>query len=307
MIAIDTTYRAQVDLLLQILPYTAEEESLALKGGTAINMFVWDMPRLSVDIDLAYIPLDDRETAIASISDSIMRLKDKITKDIPDIKVMTVGSGQDQEEKLLCNLQGVQVKIEINTVMRGTLRPPHFMSVSNAVEKEFEKFVGIKVISAGELFGGKICAALDRQHPRDLFDVYHLLESDGFTHEVKEGFIAALLSHKRPIHEILDPNFLDQREAFIKQFQGMALKPFTYADFEKTRILLIETIHNKLTDRDRSLLRSFKAGEPDWSLSDIATLQHLPAVKWKLSNIRKLLKDNPTKHANLLEKLRVAL
>lgn len=101
--------------------------------------------------------------------------------------------------------------------MRGVLTPPVFMPISSAVEKEFEKFADIKVISIGELFGGKTCAALDRQHPRDLFDVYHLFSGDGITDEIREGFIAALLGHKRPIHEMLNPNFLDQREAFIKQ------------------------------------------------------------------------------------------
>ncbi|NOX86110.1 MAG: nucleotidyl transferase AbiEii/AbiGii toxin family protein, partial [Chlorobi bacterium] len=53
-------YLAQVDLLLQIMPYVAKEEIFALKGGTAINLFVRDMPRLSVDMDLTYLPFDTR-------------------------------------------------------------------------------------------------------------------------------------------------------------------------------------------------------------------------------------------------------
>jgi predicted nucleotidyltransferase component of viral defense system len=69
---IDAKYKAQVDLLLTILPQVAKEKSLALKGGTAINLFVREMPRLSVDIDLTYTSIaDDRETALKNISDAL--------------------------------------------------------------------------------------------------------------------------------------------------------------------------------------------------------------------------------------------
>jgi len=56
-------YRSQVELLLRVLPYVAKEKVFALKGGTAINLFVRDLPRLSVDIDLTYLPFEDRATA----------------------------------------------------------------------------------------------------------------------------------------------------------------------------------------------------------------------------------------------------
>jgi predicted nucleotidyltransferase component of viral defense system len=301
-------YRAQVDLLLQILLYVAEEDNLALKGGTAINMFVWDdMPRLSVDIDLTYIPFDDRQTAIANIAASISRLKEVISKAIPGITTIASGVGRDQEEKLLCSFQGAQVKIEINTVMRGTLAPPKVMRLSRTVQQEFRRFVDIKVVSKGELFGGKICAALDRQHPRDLFDIHYLFGKGGITEDIKQGFIAALLSHPRPINEMFHPNFFDQKEVFVKQFQGMAFSPFTYADFEETRTLLVKQINRILTEKDKRFLLSFKSGEPLWELSDTTQLQQLPAVQWKLANIRKLLSDNPAKHVKALEKLQAAL
>ncbi len=91
------------------------------------------------------------------------------------------------------------------------------------------------VISHGELFDGKICAALDRQHPRDLLDVHYLLSHEGITTIVKQGFIAALLSHPRPIHEVLNPNWRDQSDTFASQFRGMTILPFTYTDLEETQ------------------------------------------------------------------------
>ena len=57
MITPASPYYAQVRLLVRELPVVAKETCFALKGGTALNLFVRDMPRLSVDIDLAYVPL----------------------------------------------------------------------------------------------------------------------------------------------------------------------------------------------------------------------------------------------------------
>ena len=65
-------YKRQVDLLLQVLPYVAKEKNFALKGGTAINLFIRDMPRLSVDIDLTYLPLEARSIALANIQQALI-------------------------------------------------------------------------------------------------------------------------------------------------------------------------------------------------------------------------------------------
>jgi predicted nucleotidyltransferase component of viral defense system len=62
---ISTRFKTQADLLLRVIPHIEKEKLFALKGGTAINLFVRDMPRLSVDIDLTYLPFDDRKTAVS--------------------------------------------------------------------------------------------------------------------------------------------------------------------------------------------------------------------------------------------------
>jgi predicted nucleotidyltransferase component of viral defense system len=283
---INQTYRSQVQLLLLILPYVAVEKDLALKGGTAINMFVWNMPRLSVDLDLTYTGFEDRDIALTNIAESLLRIKARIIKNITGIQVEVKKSSVDQEEKLICKHQNTQVKIEINTIMRGIIKPTPILPVAQDVQKEFGLFADMSIVSQGELFRGKVCAALDRQHPRDLFDIYCLLEAGGITEEIKHGFIMALLSHPRAIHEMLQPNFHNQEIVFINQFQGMTIKPFTYKDFEDTRRTLVTTIHNLLTDEDKEFLLSFKSGTPKWELSGIDNLQVLPAIKWKLLNIQ---------------------
>ena len=296
-------YREQVRLLLRVLPLVAEDPVFALKGGTAINLFERNLPRLSVDIDLSYLPFDDRATALANIEAALARLKHRIESVIPGATVRAVPQSGGNDAKLHCQLQRTQIKVEVNTVIRGQLFAPRLMTCADAVQEEFEAFVETQLVSSGELYGGKICAALDRQHPRDLFDVSLLLGDSGLTPEIKHGFIAALLSHPRPIHEVLFPTLRDQRQSFDTQFTGMARLPFTYEDVEATRHKLNAALRAAITERDKDLLLSFKNGEPNWSLIGEPDLSRMPAVQWKLSNIRKLKAENPGKHALAYEAL----
>lgn len=294
---ISKTYRAQVELLLQALPHVVKEESFALKGGTAINLFVRDMPRLSVDIDLTWLPFDNRDTALPGIADALRRVKERIEKSVARSKVKLVAQSDGQEAKLHIQTPAAQIKIEVNALIRGSLFPPARMRVVEAAEAEFGHSASANVISRAELFGGKICAALDRQHPRDLFDIHHMLENEGLTEEIRVGFIALLLSGNRPIHEMIRPSFQDQKQVFETQFAGMAFTPFNYADFEAARERLVKEINQGWTDSSRAFLLGFKQGKPDWSLLPLENLPRMPAVQWKLLNIQKLIKQNPDKHA----------
>lgn len=302
-----TPYRAQVDLLLQVLPHVAKEACFALKGGTAINLFVRDMPRLSVDIDLTYLPFEERSIALAGIAEALRRIKARMETAIPACKVTMVPQSDGQEAKIVCQTAGAQIKVEVNTILRGHLLPSRLMDIAGTVENEFRRFMAVQVISHAELFGGKICAALDRQHPRDLFDVHQMLENEGLTEEIRLGFIAALLSHSRPLHEIIRPNFLDQSHVFQAQFAGMALTPFSYTDFEETRERLVQEIRQRWTDDDRAFLLGFKQGRPDWHLFPLENLRQMPAVQWKLSNIQKLMRQNPSKHTEQMKALEMRL
>lgn len=297
------SYRKQVELLLHVLPYVAEVECFALKGGTAINLFHDNMPRLSVDIDLTYVPMEDRKTAMAGITAGLDRIKEALAKSGRAIEITIAPQSDGQESKLLCRSADAQIKVEVNTTIRGCLQPPENKPVVRAVQEEFGLFAAINVVARGELYGGKICAALDRQHPRDLFDVHQLFEKSGITEDIKLGFIAMLAGHNRPVHEMLNPNYQDQRQLFESQFEGMTLAPFTYDDFEATRERLIGDINAVLSEQDRQFLMGLTAGEPDWSLYPIAGLEHMSAIKWKLLNIQRLKKDNPDKLVDMLSAL----
>lgn len=255
---------------------------------------------------MTYINFDDRSTALSNISAALKRIQEQIINHT-DIQVTAIEQDIDQVVKLVCKHRNTQVKIEVNTIMRGIIKPTNTLQVIQTVQKEFGLFAEMSITSYGELFGGKICAALDRQHPRDLFDIFYLLQKGGIITEIKQGFIAALLSHPRAIHEMLQPNLHNQKEAFTNQFSGMTDVPFTYEDFENSREMLVSAVQNMLTAQDKAFLISFKSGTPEWQLSDIDNLRALPAIAWKLLNIQKLKQDDQTRHLSLSGKLKDCL
>ncbi len=192
-------YRRQAALLVKVIPFVATEICFALKGGTAINLFLRDMPRLSVDIDLTYLPIADRASSLKEIDAAMRRIGRHIRNSIPDARVSPSAlSGEACVNKQVVRADGAQIKIEVSPVLRGCVYGPVTRAVSTRVENEFG-FAEIQVVSFADLYAGKIVAALDRQHPRDLFDVRDLLANEGIGDELRKAFIVYLLSHNRPM------------------------------------------------------------------------------------------------------------
>jgi predicted nucleotidyltransferase component of viral defense system len=279
----------QVELLLRTLPYIAAEKCFALKGGTAINLFVRDMPRLSVDVDLTYLPVEPREESLEKIGAALARIAAIIEKTIPKTKVQAGHIPGDKNiAKLFVRTPEAQIKIEPNQVIRGAIFPSSELTLSREAEKLFELSVSVETLSLADLYGGKLCAALDRQHPRDLFDVHLLLKAEGITDDIRKAFVIYLASHDRPINELIDPVRKDVRRIFESEFQGMTSLPVRFEDLMDTREKLISILRNDLTRAEKSFLVSIKEMNPQWELLGLDGIERLPAIQWKLANVRKM-------------------
>lgn len=292
----NNAYTKQVKLLLDVLPEVAKEACFAMHGGTAINLFVRDMPRLSVDIDLTYVEIAERNETLDGINAALLRIKERIEGLRLSIRVQHKANIC----KLLLDEHGTTIKIEVNMVGRGLLGEATKAQLCEAAQEEFDAFCAMSLVPMSQLYGGKICAAIDRQHPRDLFDVRLLLDHEGFTDEIKRGFLFGLVSSNRPTHEMLNPHLLDQRTAFENQFEGMSAIEFRYDEYEATRLQLIETIQSSLNESDKAFLLSLNGLEPDWSIYDF---QDFPSVKWKLLNLEKFKTENPETYQQQLSEL----
>jgi predicted nucleotidyltransferase component of viral defense system len=299
----DSPYFKQAELMLRAIPHVAAESCFALKGGTAINLFVRDMPRLSVDIDLTYLPVDEpREMALKKISEALSRIAATIRKAVSGSKVQeSRAQNPERIAKLVVAVGQTRIKIEPNEVIRGSVFPAKEHDLTKHAEEVFELSVSARTLSVADLYGGKLCAALDRQHPRDLFDVKVLLENEGITDEIRKAFVVYLASHDRPINELIDPTRKDFRQIYESEFAGMTVEEVEYDDLIAVRETLIDTLKKELTNEEKAFLVSLKEGQPRWNLMGLEGIEKLPAIQWKLMNIQKI---NKKKHAESLEKLK---
>lgn len=291
-------YKKQVALLIRIMPSVYRIKEFAVHGGTAINLFHKNLPRYSVDIDLTYIPIQDRTTSLCTINERLLEVKRNIEKTIPGIVVVP----KLKVWKLLCTLGDATVKIEVNGTKRGIIGDTVDMPLCDKAREEFSMGCKARTVSFTQLYGGKITAALSRQHPRDLFDCKYM-DISSFE-DVKDGFMLCLLGSDKPIIESLQPNEIDQTEALNNQFEGMSDVVFSYEDYKQARLQLVEMVQDSLTMDDKKFLISFEEGLPDWSLCSTGDLSKYPSVQWKLLNIRNLKEHNIQKHEQGIKKLK---
>lgn len=297
----DERFRQQVDLLIRVLPSVAEENVFALKGGTAINLFVRDLPRLSVDIDLTYLPVKAREESLADIDAALDRISKSISEAVPQTKV--VPSRLQNEgiiTRLVVRTPETQIKVEVTPVARGCVFEPRVMHVAPSVEDQFG-YAETQVVSFDDLYAGKIVAALDRQHPRDLFDVRDLLRKEGISTSLRQAFLAYIVSHNRPAIEVLAPTRKDIRSDFEENFLGMTTELVELEELVATREEMIEAIVAQMPDEHRAFLVGVERGEIDWNLSGLTDAANLPAVRWKLANLDRLEAERRNRQAEELE------
>lgn len=284
-------YYRQVRLLTRVLPLVAAEKSFALKGGTAINLFVRDLPRLSVDIDLVYLPMDDRDTALKNIAYALARIAETIIAAMPGTKVIRAFENQADALRLFVSQGDERIKIELSPVLRGSVFPEELREVSPAVEEQFG-YVEMQLLSIPDLYAGKICAALDRQHPRDLFDVKLLFENEGLTADLVRTFLVYLISHNRTMAELLQPTRKDIAGIYQGEFVRMSQIEVSLDELLAVRERLIGDLNKALTEDQRKFLLSFKARRPVWNLLGIEGADKLPAVRWKLHNLERMPRDS---------------
>jgi len=303
--ASSSQYFNQVTLLIKVLPYVFNEGCFCLKGGTAINLFIRDLPRLSVDIDLVYTGLEDRHLASEQISFALERIKNSINNSgIRDSRVHTKVNKDGFIDKLFVQHNNVHVKIEPNFILRGVLFPVGRMRLTKSAESTFGLSLSdIPVLNIAEIYAGKICAALDRQHPRDLFDVKLLYENEGITREIVQSFVIYLASHNGAMHELLNPNMQDIASIFNQEFLGMTNSSVELEDLLRVRDRLVSDVRSNLTDNDKEFLVSIKSCKPRYDLMPFENLHLMPALKWKLHNIHRMEYAKRQEQMDLLKRV----
>jgi len=282
------TYLDTARLLAQVAPLVFVDDTFALKGGTAINLFIRDMPRLSVDLDLVFTDHSSpREEALTRINEAIRQSAERLKTRGFQTHVRA----------------GIEVKVEVNFVMRGTAYPVRSMALTPMARDTLLADLEIPVVSLEDVYGGKLVAAMDRQHPRDLFDVMQLFAHEGITTNIRRAFVVYLASHNRPMHEVLFPTLRNVEQEYERNFKGMTIEPVELSALLAARERMVRELQDGLDADERDFLLSLVAGRPKWPLLGIAHLEHLPGIRWKLHNLAQLERKSPGKFAEQAEAL----
>lgn len=299
----DKSYADTVRLLLAVAPEVFANDIFAMKGGTAINLFVRDMPRLSVDIDVVFWPWQvSREDALHGINGELAAIARRVAP--LGVQTRLVRSKDFGDTKLVVESDTSQVKIEVNVVFRGTVLPVEYRPLGARVSELFGVEFELPMLVYDELYAGKLVAALDRQHPRDLFDVWQLYEAGGLTDGMIECFVLYLAGHNRPPHEVLFGNDKNIGTEYQRAFIGMTEVECTLETLLASRVRLRDELPRRLTNRHKRFLSGLVRAEPDWSLMQCAHAAELPALRWKIANLDAFRKRRPvdfTAQAEALE------
>jgi hypothetical protein len=299
-------YLETVRLLLAIAPTVFASGRFAMKGGTALNLFVQDMPRLSVDIDVVYVDhRPDREAALKTISAELAVMKAVLKS--KGYRATLPKNTQGDEVKLVVGNDATQVKVEVNFVFRGSVLPVETRSLVATAQDLFTTDVALPMLATAELYGSKLVAAMDRQHPRDIFDVLHMLDHFDWQEPFVDCFVAYLAGHNRPVHEVLFPGTKPLEPAFSNEFVGMTREEVSLEALQAVQARLIAELPKQLTEQHRSFLLSLVRAEPDWAAAPFVHLQDMPALKWKVFNLAQLKKRNPIKFRTQADELAARL
>jgi len=283
-------------LLTQVAPFIFVDGTFALKGGTAINLFVRDMPRLSIDLDLVFPDHSlSRDQALRTINEAMRQSAERLNK--RGFQTHALAALDAGETKLLVRRGGIEVKIEVNFVMRGTVYPVRTTSLTPNARETLLADLEIPVVSLEDMYGGKLVAAMDRQHPRDLFDVMQLFAHEGITPGIRRAFVVYLACHNRPVHEVLFPSLRNLEQDYERNFRGMTIQPVELGELLAVRERMVRELQQGLDADERRFLLSLVSTRPEWPALGLPHLEHLPGIRWKLHNLERLQKANAKKFA----------
>ena len=290
----DSSYIEIARLMLLAAPHVFRAPDFAMKGGTALNLFLHDMPRLSVDIDIAFIDhTKSRDEALKSIRQELQSLCERIEP--LGLRGTLISTGDSEDVKIIITRGAVSMKVEVNYNFRGTLLPPRDARISELASRSFAMDFSIPSLAREELYAGKLVAALDRQHPRDFFDVREMFLKDHLDAGVVDCFVCYLAGHNNTVHGVLFSKDKKITSLYEEQFVGMTTHPVSLAELQEARSNLRSALLTNLQERHKEFLLGLVRLEPDWSLMPFPHLRELPALKWKILNLEKLRRTNPKK------------
>ena len=244
------------------------------------------------------------QSTLEKSTNALNRIIDKLQRNLGIHVVIQKDKKGEFITKIDVQSKNAQIKIEPSFVFRGTVYPTVESETRPKVNEILERMVKMQILSFEDLFAGKLCAALNRQHPRDIFDMKLLLDNEGLTDKTRKAFVVYLASDSRPIDELLDPNLQDLSAGFNSEFKGMTNIDIKAEELINIRDYLCKNIAKMLSEEEKQFLISLVQMEPKWSLLSLPVdVKALPGIKFKLMNLEKMEKNKRDRYLNKLKSL----
>ena len=293
----------QAEWLGSLCPALAPESCFALKEGTALSVYWFDYPRLSVDLDLVFVPRKSREEFQTLTHEALHRVQSRIRNLYPAATLRTEPlPGSSAAGKVIVAMGPLEVKMEVATVHRETLYPTQVRPVQPQAVPTFGK-TSLPLLSFSETCAGKFNAALTRQHPRDLFDVGVILEHAEISPETRTAFAVNLITQPRPFAHMLNPRLKAIPPEALEILTRMTTQPFRALTLPDNLITLQDTLCRRMPAAHQEFLLSFTHGTPDWSLLEVPHAARLPAVRWREQQMSQFTVDRRQELAEGLYRL----
>jgi predicted nucleotidyltransferase component of viral defense system len=291
--AYSETFLKPSKLMVECLSVLKDDGIFALKGGTAINYFYHGMPRLSVDIDLSYIKINTRAEALEEMKEGLEIYKNDL--DNKGFHTEFKGSVNEGNGKIFVSSNGVNIKIEPNYILRGTIYPTQMLRMVDEATKVFDITSKVRTLDYREIFAGKMAAFLDRQNPRDIFDMGEFRKAGHHIEEIMDAVVIYIAQDDGMISHILDPILQDKETEFNNHFKGMTIEPVEYGRLVEIRKEILDEFHKSLKKEHGEFLVSIMENKPQWGLLPFQGIEELSGIKWKMQNIPKMKEESRLK------------
>ena len=290
-------FYAQARLAAEILPYVTHPDVFVLKGGTHINLFCRDLPRLSVDIDLVFTgPGGSSDKATKEILRTHMKaLKARLSDVKPGGYKSTLRA--DAKAKVTVKRDGIRVKTEASPIGVGT----YYRPVQLHPQPRAQEILGIREpvwgVTEEEAYAGKMCAALYRQMPRDIFDIMMLYEHGGISDDLFKTFAVYVACNSAHPRKLLCPAAKLLNAAHTMTFAGMSEVEVPVSHLIHVRNQLLADVRKRMDRSLVNMLLSLHDAEPDFGLIDRPSAERMHAIQRKVQNLRHFRETNPEAHA----------
>lgn len=250
---------------------------------------------------MTYSVVEPREITLQKSNEALSR----IINNLKNILNLHVVIQKDIKREFITKIEvqskDAQIKIEPNFVFRGCLFPFQERRTASKVEELLESSTTMRILAFEDLYAGKLCALLNRQHPRDIFDIKLLLENEGITEQLIDAFVVYLASDSRPMNELLNPHLKNLSVDFNSDFFGMTDERFTIDVLTQTRDKICSSIISYLSENQREFLVSLVDLDPKWDLlNSTVDVKNMPSIRFKLLNLEKMENNKRLKYLNQL-------